>query len=82
MLVLLFSVLPALGATVTLAWDASPSTNVIGYRIYYGPSSRAYTNVTDVGNALMVTLSNIPPGVTSFYAATAYDLAGLESDFS
>jgi len=32
----------ARGETVTLAWDASVSTNVEGYRVYWGTNSRAY----------------------------------------
>ena len=69
-------------SSLTLAWDPSTSTNVAGYRIYYGPSSRNYTNTLDVGNATSATLSNLVTGATYYFAATAYDTANLESDFS
>lgn len=69
-------------SSVTLAWDASPSPEVTGYKIYYGPSSRNYTNVINVGNVLMATVTNLSTGATYFFAATAYDGGGLESDFS
>ncbi len=73
---------PAFGTSqVTLAWDASVST-VSGYRLYYGVSSRDYTNVTDVGSATTTTVSNLVSSTTYFFAVTAYDLVGLESDFS
>jgi len=68
--------------SVTLAWDPSPSPEAVGYNIYYGPSSRTYTNHVDAGNATTVTVSNLLNGATYFFAATAYDLAGLESDYS
>ena len=66
-------------ASVTLA---SPSPEVTGYRIYYGVASRSYTNTVTVGNQFTCTVSNLLPGVTYYFAATAYDGSGLESDFS
>lgn len=66
---------------VTLAWDESPSPSVAGYRVYFGPASRTYTNTVDVGHTTNVTVS-VPAGAVSYYAATAYDTSGLESDFS
>jgi len=68
-------------AQVTLAWDANPEPSVIGYRVYYGPSSHYYTAVIDVGRQSACTLANLVPGVTYFIAATAYSDTG-ESNFS
>ena len=71
----------ARGETVTLAWDASVSTNVAGYRVYWGTNSRAYFGVTNSG--LMLTQAVVlPHSGRWFFAATAYDTSGLESDFS
>lgn len=67
---------------VTLAWDASPSSSVSGYRLYYGVSSRNYTNVLDVGDLTTATVSNLVVSTTYYFAVTAYDIAGLESDYS
>jgi Fibronectin type III domain len=67
---------------VTLAWDPSVSPAVAGYRLYYGVSSRTYTNVIDVGNATSGTVSNLVDSTRYFFAVTSYDVAGLESDFS
>lgn len=46
---------------VTLAWDANPSTNVVGYRIYFGRSSGQYTNVTEAGTNLTCSVRILPP---------------------
>ena len=72
----------ASAASVTLAWDASPDASVTGYRIYYGPASGAYTNSATVGNVTNATLTNLKAGAIYYFAATAYDGAGLESAFS
>jgi len=71
----------ARGQTVTLAWDASPSVAVSGYRVYWGTNSRAYCFVTSVGLVLTQAVV-LPHGGRWFFAATAYDTNGLESDFS
>ena len=66
---------------VTLAWDASASTNVAGYRLYYGTNTRSYQFVTNTGLALTQAVV-LPHRGRWFFAATAYDTNGLESDFS
>ncbi len=70
------------GAQVTLAWDASPDTSVTGYRLHYGGATRAYTNVIDVGQVTSRTVLNVVAGATYYFAVTAYNAAGLNSDFS
>jgi len=67
---------------VTLNWDASPSGNVSGYRVYFGAESGNYTNMTDVGNATTDTISGLEDGVTYYFVVSAYDATGIESDFS
>jgi hypothetical protein len=69
--------------TVTLAWDPSEGTNVIAnYNVYYGVASATYTNVAAAGTNLTVSISNLVEGATYFFAATAVDTSGLESDYS
>jgi len=70
------------GQSVTLAWDPSLSTNVVGYKIYYGVASHTYTNVVDVGSATNVTIPGLVKGTTYYFAATAYDSTGGQSDYS
>ncbi len=66
---------------LTLAWDASPSAAVAGYRVYWGTNSRAYFGVTNAGLVLTQAVV-LPHRGRWFFAATAYDTNGLESDFS
>jgi hypothetical protein len=79
---ILFSVQPAIAATVTLAWDPNPESDVVGYRLYYGTTSRAYPNVTDVGKVTTSSVSGLVSGTTYFFAVTAYNSAALESAYS
>ena len=67
---------------VTLAWDPSLDTNVAGCNVYYGVASHSYTNMVHVGKATNATISGLVEGVTYYFAATAYSILGLESDFS
>jgi hypothetical protein len=66
---------------VTLAWDANSETNLAGYKLYYGTSSRAYTNVSNLGNALSASI-NLLEGSTYYFAVTAVNTLGIESDYS
>lgn len=67
--------------TVTLAWDASTSASALGYKVYYGAASRAYTNSIDVRNVLTAAVER-PRGSTNYYAVTAYNLDDVESFYS
>jgi len=69
-------------APLILGWDASPSPDVTGYKLYYGLASRDYTVNIDVGMSLTAALSDLVPDNTYFFAATAYDRYGQESAFS
>ena len=79
--VALIAVAVARGQRVTLAWDASPSAGVAGYRLYYGTNSRSYGFVTNAGLVLTQAVVLPHPG-RWFFAATAYAGNGLESVFS
>ena len=69
--------------TVTLAWDPSPGTNAIAnYNLYYGVASATYTNVVSAGTNTTASVSNLVEGATYYFAATAVDINGLESDYS
>jgi len=65
--------------SVTLAWNPSSGSSVVGYRVYYGTSSGTYTTSVDVGNNTTVTLSNLTAGATYYFVVKAYDSGGLES---
>lgn len=73
----------SLGAgSVNLAWDASTNSGVTGYNIYYGNASHSYPNQTAVGKSLSGVVSGLTPGMTYYFAVTATDSSGNESDFS
>jgi hypothetical protein len=70
-------------APITLAWDASSGTNVIAnYKVYYGVATATYTNSVSAGTNLTAFVSNLVLGATYYFAATAVDTSGLESDYS
>lgn len=87
-LALLHDPVPVLGVTppgtysVTLAWNPSPSTNITGYRVYYGLASGNYTNSVMVGNVTTNTVAGLAGGVTYYFVATAVGTDGQESPFS
>lgn len=77
-----FGVILPLSCTATLAWNPSISTNVVGYKIYYGLASGVYNNTISVGNSTNVTITGLIAGTTYYFAATAVDALGVESPFS
>lgn len=77
----MFCCLGAWAQSVTLAWNASTSVGVTGYRIYRGGTSHSYSSVTNVGNVTQATIGALIPGVTNYFAVTAYN-SGSESDYS
>lgn len=69
--------------SVILSWDANTETNLAGYRLYVGTASRQYSVATnDVGNVTQTTVSNLSAGTSYYFAVTAYNSDGLESDYS
>jgi hypothetical protein len=70
------------GANATLAWQPSSDPQVAGFNIYYGGASKVYPNKVSVGQATNLTVSNLVPGATYYFAATTYNAAGSESAFS
>lgn len=79
---LMFQTLSWGGQSVTLAWDPNSETDLAGYIVYWGSASRNYTNAVNVGNVTTNTVSGLMDGVSYYFAVTAYNTNGLESDFS
>src|SRR5678815_1906487 len=73
-------VLPGRAAqSVTLAWNPNSETNLAGYKLYYGTSSRNYSGYVPVGSATTTsTVPNLQDGLTYFFAVTAYCTDGME----
>jgi hypothetical protein len=67
-------------ASVTLAWDPSPDSQVVGYYVYAGTTSGSTTNRFDAGNALNFRVAGLAYGKTNYFVVKAYDVNGNESD--
>src|SRR5581483_3638561 len=67
------------GQSATLAWDASPASEVAGYVLYYGTESLAYTNHIDAGTNTHLSVAELKEGMTYYFAVTAYNAAKVES---
>jgi fibronectin type 3 domain-containing protein len=55
---------------------------VTGYRVYYGTTSRTYGSGLNASSMTTYIVPNLTVGRTYYFAVTAYDAAGNESDFS
>lgn len=64
---------------VSLAWDASPGA--ASYRVHWGVATNQFTNSISASGT-SVTISNLVRRTRYYFAATAVDSAGYESDFS
>ena len=90
-LMLLFYAIPAFPADITLAWDSNSETDLEGYGVYFmkgapGPPYDLFGNVTtaelsDPTNPTL-TVTGLEKGARYYFALTAYDTAGNESNFS
>ncbi len=69
-------------AVVSLAWSANPEPDIAGYKVYYGTSSRNYAMVVNVGKFTSCMISGLATNKTYYFACTAYNGSGLESNYS
>ncbi|MGZ5028516.1 MAG: fibronectin type III domain-containing protein, partial [Methylobacter sp.] len=69
--------------SANLAWNASTSSNVGGYKVSYGQSSGSYSSTVDVGNTTTYTMPNMQEGTKYYFAVKAYDSTKtIESAYS
>jgi hypothetical protein len=69
-------------SALTLAWDPNAEPDLAGYRIYYGTQSNVYESPINVGNVTYYTVRYLASETQYYFALTAYDIWGNESDFS
>lgn len=62
--------------------DGTALTDLAGYKVYYGTSELTYDSSLDAGNVSTYTVTNLTENITYFFAVTAYDTAGNESNHS
>ena len=79
---ILFSLTSLRASSVNLTWDPSTDSNVVGYNVYYGTASHSYQTLIPVGNHVSAAVSGLSDGTTYYFAVTAIDAFGVESDFS
>ena len=73
---------PAGAANLELAWNANTEPDLAGYIVYYGASSRNYTDWVDVGYVTSARITGLGDDTEYFFALAAYDYYGNDSDFS
>ncbi len=69
-------------AQIQIAWDPNTESDLAGYKVYYGTSSRNYGSPIDVGNVTTYAITNLVAGQVYYIAVTAYNTANYESDYS
>jgi hypothetical protein len=80
-LILLGISLQAAAADVSLAWDASTSSNIAGYKVYIGTASGVYGTPITIANQTTYTVTGLTAG-KYYFAVTAFDTGGAESTYS
>ena len=73
--------------SAVLAWDASASSAIRGYRVYFGttqggPYLQPPGQGIDVGNVTTYVVTGLSSNTTYYFVATAYDTSLNESSFS
>ncbi|MFO7889272.1 MAG: fibronectin type III domain-containing protein [bacterium] len=68
--------------SVVISWNSNTEADLAGYKVYYGTESGNYSKVENAGNTELYSISNLVAGQTYYFAVTAYDESGNESDFS
>jgi fibronectin type 3 domain-containing protein len=82
LLILVFTLVlcqSALAAQIKLAWDANTESDLAGYKVYYGTSSKSYSGSVDVGNVTSYALTGLNKGETYYISVSAYNTSGSES---
>jgi hypothetical protein len=70
------------GRTVRLTWHPNTESDLAGYKAHAGLQPRTYSTTVDVGNNLQYAFTGLAQNFTWYFAATAYDMAGNESEYS
>lgn len=69
-------------AKLNLQWQSSADADVVAYNLYYGFASRDITNEIPLGNVTNTITPDLASGYDYWFAVTAADALGNESDFS
>ena len=69
-------------ASVGFAWARNSEPNIAGYRLYVGTIPGVYAGYVDVGNVTSFQVRDLVRGSIYYFALTAYNTAGQESNFA
>ncbi|MBI3112248.1 MAG: hypothetical protein HYZ01_11815 [Ignavibacteriales bacterium] len=72
----------ALDNAIELTWDANPEPDVAGYSVWVSDRYDGEYTLIASTSRLIFTDTNLQNGVRMYYAITAYDFEGNESDLS
>jgi hypothetical protein len=73
---------PAMAASLSIAWDPNEEPEVSGYLVHYGTDPGTYSDTVDVGSRTSFTIANLVEGRRYYVAVTAYSADGVASSFS
>jgi len=81
---LVFTSITCHAAAVRITWNKNSDADLEGYTVYYGPSSRNYTNMKSAGlsTVLDIDTSELTASKVYYFAVTARDTYGNESVYS
>lgn len=69
-----------------VSWTPVPDSDLAGYRVYFGTTSRSYLQPRgqglNAGLAVTFVVRDLTMGQRYFFAVTAFDSSGNESDYS
>ncbi|MEJ2629158.1 MAG: fibronectin type III domain-containing protein, partial [bacterium] len=68
--------------SVIVSWTANSEPDLAGYKVYYGMESKNYSQFVNAGNTTIYSIGTLTAGQTYYFAVTAYDESGNESDWS
>ena len=68
--------------SVLIEWDAVPESNIVGYNLYWGSSSRTYDHKQFLDKSTSVEVERIGTGKAYYFSVTAVNDLGEEGELS
>jgi len=78
----LFSRISTQAASISLAWNPSPTSAVVGYEVFYGLVGYDFAWSINTGSNTSVSVCGLTPGSSYCFVVVAYDASGVESPLS
>jgi len=65
---------------VGIGWNANQESDLAGYNLYVGTAPGVYGPTYEIGNITEHYVTTLQKGITYYFALTAYNLNGIESE--